>query len=210
MFRAKLNILMGIVLISSTAGVAPQVAYAEPVCSSGVVASGATQTQTFTLDASMRSHFTLEASEQDVALEVVDDANNVACATSLPNPGYQTCGWMPVDGAVYTARIMRPLPTNVANASESPIPVADDASALYWNPAVTNQIPDRGKHAVRRHSAYANKVRALKRRRIQTDAGAGPADVDPAFTRRAMPPGLGCYGCCWRWTRCFAPEVAAQ
>ena len=129
MFRAKLNILMGIVLISSTAGVAPQVAYAEPVCSSGVVASGATQTQTFTLDASMRSHFTLEASEQDVALEVVDDANNVACATSLPNPGYQTCGWMPVDGAVYTARIMRPLPTNVANASESPIPVADDASA---------------------------------------------------------------------------------
>ena len=129
MFRAKLNTLLGIVLISSAAGVAPQAAYAQPVCSSGVVASGATQTQTFTLDASMRSHFTLEASEQDVVLEVIDDANNVACATSLPNPGYQTCGWMPVDGATYTARVLRPLPTTVANASESPIPVADSASA---------------------------------------------------------------------------------
>ncbi len=128
MYRAKLNILAGIILVSATAGLVPQVAYAEPVCTPGTVASGATQTLTYTLDASMRSHFTLEASEQDVALEVVDDANNVACATSLPNPGFQTCGWMPVEGAVYTARIMRPLPTTVANASESPIPVADSAT----------------------------------------------------------------------------------
>ncbi len=128
MFRTKLNILLGIALIGSTAGVAPQVAYATPVCSTGTVASGAIQTQTFTLDSTMRSHFTLESDQQDVALEVVDDAHNVACATSLPNPGFQTCGWMPEDGAVYTARIMRPLPTTVANASEQPIPVADDTT----------------------------------------------------------------------------------
>jgi len=126
MFRAKLNILVGIVLISSTAGVAP-VALADPVCTSGAVASGATQTQTFSLDSSMRSHFTLTSDQQDVVMEVVDDSNNVACATALPNPGYQTCGWVPANGAIYTARIIRPLPTTVANASESPIPVADDS-----------------------------------------------------------------------------------
>jgi hypothetical protein len=131
MFRAKLNILAGIVLIGSTAGFVPQVAFAEPVCSTGTVASGATQTQTFSLDATMRSHFTLESDQQDVALEVVDEANEVACATSLPNPGFQTCGWQPTEGATYTARIMRPLPTTVANASEDPIPVADDQNESH-------------------------------------------------------------------------------
>lgn len=129
MFRTKLNILAGIVLISSTVGLVPQMAYAEPVCTEGTVETGATQVQTFTLDASMRSHFTLETNQQDVVLEVMDDERNVTCATSLPNPGFQTCGWQPVQGAVYTARVMRPLPTTVANATDQPIPDADTATA---------------------------------------------------------------------------------
>lgn len=131
MFRTKLNILASIVLISSTAALGSQEASAEPVCSTGTLASGAAKTQTFTLDASMRSHFTLETDQQDVALEIVDDARNVACATALPNPGFQTCGWMPVEGAVYTARILRPLPTTAANVADAPIPAADDETASH-------------------------------------------------------------------------------
>jgi hypothetical protein len=123
MFRTKLNILAGIVLIGSTV-----TAYAEPVCSNGTIGSGATQTLTYNLDASMRSHFTLESDQQDVVLEIADDAGNVACVTSLPNPGYQTCGWQPAEGATYTAKILRPLPTTVANASDAAIPEADDDS----------------------------------------------------------------------------------
>jgi len=124
MFRTKLNILVGIVLISSSAGIAPA-AYAEPACTTKFLASGETLALNYTLDPAMRAHFTMEADQQDVVLEIVDGSNNVACATSLPNPGYQTCGWQPTGGALYTARIMRPLPTTVANASEDPIPLAD-------------------------------------------------------------------------------------
>ncbi len=127
MYRASTRILAGIVFISSTAGLVPQVAYAEPVCSNGTIAVGATEKFTFNLDSSMRAHFTLDADKQDVAMQIVDDAKNVACRTSLPNPGHQTCGWMPVDGAVYTVNIIRPLATDLIDASADVIPIADDS-----------------------------------------------------------------------------------
>jgi hypothetical protein len=56
---------------------------------------------------------------------------------------------------------------------------------LDWIHAVTTQIPDRGKHAVRYYGHYANKVRGLRRRRAQDRAADRPADdtETTSFTR---------------------------
>jgi hypothetical protein len=56
---------------------------------------------------------------------------------------------------------------------------------LDWIHAVTSQIPDRGKHAVRRYGAYANRVRAWRKPKVQTGAeiSAGPAEEVAAFTK---------------------------
>jgi hypothetical protein len=130
MFRASTRILAGIVLISSAAGFAPEVAYADDVCTSGSIKAGATTTFTYNLDASKRSHFLLDTDQQDVAMQIVDDANNIACQTSLPNPGHQTCGWMPVEGAVYTVTLLRPLATTAADAASAPIPSSDESGEV--------------------------------------------------------------------------------
>ena len=56
---------------------------------------------------------------------------------------------------------------------------------LDWIHAVTSQIPDRGKHAVRRYGAYANRVRARRKAEVQAEAeaSAGPTEEVPAFTK---------------------------
>ena len=62
---------------------------------------------------------------------------------------------------------------------------------LDWIHAVTSQIPDRGKHAVRYYGAYANKVRSLRRKRAQNQAPTGPGDEATPSSRARKAPSLG-------------------
>ena len=117
MSRASTKILVGIALISSIAGSFPQAAYAEPICNSATLAVGGSHSFEFAIDDTMRAHFTLESDQQDVALQINDQDGNIVCKTALPNPGYQTCGWMPEAGATYSVATLRPFATNLVDAS---------------------------------------------------------------------------------------------
>lgn len=107
MLRGRKKILVGIVLLSSVSALAPEIAYAEDVCNAGSVDSGASQSFTFTLDSSVRAQFILDTLATDVSMSIVDSTGAVACKTSLPNPGHQSCGWMPSGDGLYTVDVTR-------------------------------------------------------------------------------------------------------
>ena len=137
MFRASTRILAGIVVISSTAGIVPEVAYADDVCNAGSIAAGEMQSFPYSLTSSVRAQFTLDSEAQDVVMQITDDSNNVACQTSLPNPGHQTCGWMPAEGASYVVKVLRPLTASAA--ADIAAPAGDDNATNNGQGAAADQ-----------------------------------------------------------------------
>ena len=119
MFGARTRILAGIALIGSTAALVPEAAIADGICSSGAVAAGGVQSFNYNLDSSLRAQFTLDTAATDVAMQIVDNSNNVACQTALPNPGHQSCSWTPIGGVTYTVNVLRPVAQQAADPAAS-------------------------------------------------------------------------------------------
>ena len=119
MLRGSKKILVGIVLLSSVSGLAPEIAFAEDVCNAGSVESGANQSFNFTLDSSVRAQFILDTVAPDVSMTIVDSTGAVACQTSLPNPGHQSCGWMPSGDGLYTVEVARAAATTPVVSTSS-------------------------------------------------------------------------------------------